>query len=142
MSGFVDRLKALFGATPPPPGDDYRFIYVYLPEPLAPDEREGRYGDPLNAELRLAGLGEVSGGGALLAAPDAEGRQAIIYAGVDVDATDLDGALALLRQHLPELGCPPDTRLEYHDADADWQDVYDGATWRLRQPPTRHLGED
>ena len=59
-----------------------------------------------------------------------------------MDATDLDRARTLLREQLPKLGCPADTRLEYHDADADWQDEFDGATWRLRRPPTPHLGED
>ena len=109
------------------------FIYVLLPEPLPPFDRDARYGDPIDAELRLAGLGYVSGGGALLSAPAEDGSREIEYCGIDVEANDVDATRALLRLHLPELGCVAGTLLEY-EADAELQDEYDGANWHLARP--------
>lgn len=105
-------------------------VFVVLPGSIEPEAREQRFGDPLDAELRLAGVGYVSGGGSLLSGPDKNDRREIIYAGVDVDTLDVDAARELLRAHLPELGCPDCTRVQYDDR----QDRYDGARWHLEEP--------
>jgi hypothetical protein len=102
-------------------------IYIYLPEALEPEERGPRYGDWLDAELKLFGLGFVSGGGTLLA-EDEEGERAIISCGIDVDTSDVDAARALLREHLPDLGCPRGTELQYSEALCDH---FDGRHWAM-----------
>ncbi len=108
-----------------PPGLD--LVFVILPGPIDPEAREQRFGAPLDAELRLAGLGLVSGGGTMVS-EDEEGT--ILFAGVDVDTSDVAGARQLLREHLPELGCPDGTRLEF----GGLQDRFDGARWHLAEP--------
>ena len=102
--------------------DDLDFIYVLLAAAFEADVREVRFGDPLDAELRMAGIGFVSGGGELQSAPDDAGERSIIYCGVDIDTLDLDAARTLLRLNLPELGCPPETCVQFGDT----QDRYDG----------------
>ncbi|HEY5710849.1 MAG TPA: hypothetical protein VIT38_03045 [Allosphingosinicella sp.] len=112
-------------------------IYILLPEPLQPLDRGARYEDPLEAELGVAGLGFVSGGGSSLGDEKPDGSRDIAFCGIDVDAYDLAAARALLREHLPELGCITGTQLHYRDeADQPLQDEYDGAEWRLGQPRT------
>lgn len=106
------------------------FLFILVPGAIEPYERERRFGDPLDAELRIAGIGYVSGGGSLLSDLDDHGRRKIIYAGVDVETIDVEAARTLLRDHLPELQCPAGTRIQY----ADWQDYFDGADWQLEQP--------
>ncbi len=60
-------------------------IYILLPEPLQPLERGSRYEDPLEAELQLAGVGFVSGGGSSLGPEGADGSAEIEFCGVDVE---------------------------------------------------------
>ena len=113
------------------------FIYVVLPESLQPLDRESRYGDPLDAELALADVGFVSGGGSSLSDERADGSREIEYCGIDIDAFDVDAARELLRAHLPALGCVTGTQLQYCDAaDVPLQDDFDGTGWQLGQPRT------
>ena len=112
-------------------------IYILLPEPLQPLERGSRYEDPLEAELQLAGVGFVSGGGSSLGPEGADGSAEIEFCGVDVDAYDVDAALKLLRIHLLELGCVKGTQLQYRDElDVPLLDEYDGGGWKLGLPRT------
>jgi hypothetical protein len=112
-------------------------IYILLPEALQPLDRAARYEDALKAELGLAGLGYVSGGGSQLGEEKPDGSRDIEFCGIDVDAYDVGAARALLRRHLPELGCPAGTQLHYRDqADEPLLDEYDGAEWRLGLPRT------
>lgn len=125
-------LKGLMGQGKEP--EETALIYVMLPIPLEPDARETQFGVPLDAELRLAAIGYVSGGGTLQSAPDENGDCDIIHCGVDVDAVDIDAARELLRLHLPELGCPSGTALMYDAQGIALQDEYDGERWHLAQP--------
>lgn len=113
--------------------EETEFIYLLLPMQLEPDERQARFGDQLDAELRLAAVGYVSGGGQLLGAPDDEGEREVVYCGIDVDTVDVAAARALLWLHLPELGCPAGTCIQF----GDQQDRFDGATWCLSEPRDR-----
>ena len=74
----IDRLKGLLSHKP---AVSPELIFVRLPEPLEPNERGDRYEDPLNAELQLAGLGEVSGGGTQLSELRADGSRTIEWCG-------------------------------------------------------------
>ena len=115
--------------------DRTEFVYVMLPLQIEPDERQARFGDQLDAELRLAGIGYVSGGGQLLSAPDDAGEREVLFCGIDIDTIDIESTRELLRLHLPELGCPAGTCIQF----GDWQDRFDGATWGLSEPRDREM---
>jgi hypothetical protein len=91
----------------------------------------------IDAELRLAGLGCSEGGGTMLSVEDEDGESEILFCVCDVDATDVDGARALLRLHLPELGCPEGTLIQYGE---NLEDRYDVNDWELAQ--LRTIDED
>jgi len=110
-------------------------IFIQIPEELDPEDRETRYGEPLDAALRVAAVGFVSGGGTLYDAPDEDGERDIIFSGVDADVYDIDTGRALLRTELIALDCPADTKLEFARADGHWHDVFDGTGWRLAVRP-------
>ncbi len=134
---FFERLKSLLGFRPEAEAMETELIYVYLPESLDPADRGDRYEDALQVELRMAGLGNVSGGGSSLGDELEDGTRPIEFCGIDVDVTDVDAGRALLRDHLPGLGCPPGTALQYRKGDRPLQDEYDGVGWILAQPRDR-----
>jgi hypothetical protein len=113
--------------------DDVDYISVIVPGDLDAFDRHYRFSVHIDAELRLAGLGCSEGGGTLFGEADDDGESEILFCVLDVDATDVDGARALLRLHLPELGCPEATLIQYGD---DLEDRYDGKGWLLAQPRT------
>jgi len=129
----VQKLKGLLVRKPPKPADT-ELIYVYLPGSVEPIDRGALFEDPLNEELQLKGLGEVSGGGTQLGEEKADGSCDIEFCGIDVDTTDVSGARELLREQLVLLGCPPGTQLHYREGGRPLQDAYDGRTWALGGP--------
>jgi hypothetical protein len=139
-SGLIDHLKALPPQKRVNPGNT-EFIYIYPPLPFEPDEREDRFGEAIDVELRLKELGYVSGGGSLLSEENPDGSHDIEWCCIDVDATDVSGARALLRQLLPSLDCPVGTAIQYRQAGRPRQDEFDGAKWQIDRPrETTHLG--
>lgn len=131
--GWLDALKQL-ATKPRATPTETELIYIRLPEPLEPLDRSARYGDPLDAELQLAGLGYVSGGGSLLSDEDEQGERHIIFSGIDVDTTAVDAARRLLRQHLPALGCKAGSELQYRRNGTPRLDRYDGTGWQIDLP--------
>ena len=96
-----------------PASEDALFVYVRIPAPIPPLERGERFEDPLNSALQKAQLGEVTGGGTGLSAPDAHGRHGIEYCGIDVDLYDPVKGIPFLREELVRLKVPRGTVLEY-----------------------------
>ncbi|MBW8752968.1 MAG: hypothetical protein JF595_02270 [Sphingomonadales bacterium] len=80
----------------------------------------------------MAGMGCSGGGGTLYCdSQDEQGGEAeICYCLLDVDATDIDGARAVIRQHMPELGIPAGTLVQWDE----FEDHFDGEGWKLRRP--------
>lgn len=113
--------------------DDVDYMSVIVPGDLDPFDRLYRFSIHIDAELRLARLGCSVGGGTMFSEEDEDGESDILFCVCDVDATDVDGARALLRLHLPELGCPEGTLIQYGE---DIEDRYDGQDWALAQPRT------
>lgn len=113
--------------------DDVEYMTVIVPGNLDPFDRHYRFSIHIDAELRLTGLGCSVGGGTLMSEEDEDGESEILFCVCDVDATDVDGARALLRLHLPELGCPEGTLIQYGDA---LEDRFDGNHWILSLPRT------
>jgi len=60
--------------------------------------------DPLDEALSQAGVGEVTGGGSGMG-----------ICNVDVDATDFDAALSIIRAVLAELEVAPSTQINYYN---------------------------
>jgi len=114
--------------------DDVIYMTVVIPGDLDPFDRHYRFSVHIDAELRLTGLGCSIGGGTLYwdqDPDDADPDEAEIACTIlDVDATDVDGARMLLRLHLPELGAPTGTLVQY----GDLEDRYDGEAWHLGRP--------
>lgn len=131
---FIERLKALLKPNAVVPRAPTELIYVYLPGDLDPLDRGARYEDALDNELKLAGIGYVSGGGSSLGDEREDGTRPIEFCGIDIDVTDIDAGRALLRDMLPGLGCPPATALWYRENDQPLMDAYDGAHWTLALP--------
>jgi hypothetical protein len=92
----------------------------------------------LDAELQLARVGHVSGGGSCYALDsedeDDDEPQAALFCGIDVDAADIDAARAILRDHLPDLGCPAGTCVQYRKHDQPLEDRFDGIGWTIGRP--------
>jgi hypothetical protein len=108
--------------------DDVESMTVVIPGDIDPFERHYRYSVFVDAELRLARIGCSVGGGTLWWDKDEEDEaDEIAYCILDVDATDVDAVRALLRLHLPELGCPEGTLIQFEGL----EDRYDGAEWHL-----------
>jgi hypothetical protein len=108
----------LVGCRPTPTADQAaprkaQFVFVRIPEQIQPVERGAKYEDPLDAALKKERVGEVSGGGTQLSAPDADGKKSIEWVGVDVDLTDFEKGMPILKRELLRLGAPAATVLEY-----------------------------
>jgi hypothetical protein len=113
--------------------DDCSYMTVVIPGDIDPFERHYRFSVHIDAELRLEGLGCSVGGGTLYweaYETDEEVAPEIACCILDVDATDVDGARELLRMHLPELGAPAGTLVQY----AEYEDRFDGVIWHLDEP--------
>jgi hypothetical protein len=114
--------------------DIEQFIYVKIPAPIQPLERGTRFEDPIDAALGPEGLGHVSGGGSLLGDALPDGTRPIEFCGIDIDATDKDAVLEILRKLLPTLGLPLASELHYTSAGAKLQDRFLGAGWAIAEP--------
>ncbi|MDT8759274.1 hypothetical protein MZO42_11250 [Sphingomonas psychrotolerans] len=112
----------------------YEPMLVVVPGDLDPFDRHYRFSIHIDAELRLAGLGCSTGGGTLYRnvdfESDEEGEDEIVSTILDVEATDVDGARALIRLHMPELGAPEGTLVQY----GEYEDRFDGERWHLGEP--------
>ena len=105
--------------------DSSLFVFIKIPESLEPVEREEKYEQALEQTLMSTGLGELTGGGAMLSAPDVEGNRKIEWCGIDVEIFDLEG-VELIRAELKRLGAPKGTMLEYTlDGISLEKDIYD-----------------
>ncbi len=136
--GFLDKLRSWFSsgdsrdhADEGEPFDPGLFVYVKIPADIQPMDRGEWFEDKIEPVLAETGLGTVSGGGSSLSDPDAEGRRTIEYCGLDIDVTDLEPALALLRDLLPQLPIVPGTELQYTRDGRMLRDVYVDGAWSI-----------
>jgi hypothetical protein len=84
------------------------FVFVKVAESIQPLDRGTKYEDPLDAALKAAKLGEVTGGGSSLSK-----EKKIEWVGVDIELTDVIKGVPFLRRKLFELGAPKGSTLEY-----------------------------
>jgi hypothetical protein len=84
-------------------------VFAKIRDHVLPMERGAKYERPLHEALHTRGFGIVTGGGTQMSR---DGSQ-VEWVGIDIDLSDLDGALAFTRDYLRELGAPPGSVLEY-----------------------------
>jgi hypothetical protein len=89
------------------------FVFVKIPEEILPLDRGEKYEDPLDASLKKAKLGEVTGGGTQLGKEKPNGKKSIEWVGVDVELSDFEHGLPFLKSELKRLGAPIGTTLEF-----------------------------
>ena len=102
------RQETLLGIAEGARGRGRFFFYVRIPGDIQPMERGERFDDPLQAALETEDLGEVSGGGSQLAGRGKE----IEFCGLDVEVTDRERGLQVIRDVMRRLGAPPGTVIE------------------------------
>lgn len=111
-----------------------RFVYIMIPGDIQPLERGERFEDPLEDVLRAKDLGHVSGGGSQMAEPYPDGRPRVEFCGLDVDVTDRDEALRVIRETMVALRAPIGTELHYTDNGAALLDRLADGTWHRGLP--------
>jgi hypothetical protein len=83
------------------------FFYIRIPGNIQPIERGERFEDPLQAALDKEKLGEVTGGGSQMG----EGKT-VEFCGLDVEVTDRDRGLQIIREVMRRLDAPSGTVIE------------------------------
>lgn len=122
--------------------DIEQFIYVRIPGHIEPIER-GEIEDRIEPLLRETNLGEISGGGSQLGDARPDGTRPIEFCGIDIDTTDRNAALELLRSLLPTLDMPAGTELHYTRQGIRLLDRYVANGWELELSRTQlHPGFD
>ena len=84
-------------------------INVKINESISTDDRGTKYDDPLGAALKDGNLGEVVGGGNSV---NKAGK--VEWAGIDLEVTDVQKSLPVIKQKLIDLGAPKGSTIEYH----------------------------
>ncbi len=84
------------------------FVFAKIQDRVQPIERGTKYEDPLDAALKQAKFGEVTGGGSSLTK-----ENTIDWVGVDIELVNLTDALAFTKKKLRELGAPKGSVLEF-----------------------------
>src|SRR5437660_2752478 len=108
------------------------FVFVRIPESLEPVERAAKYEDALEESLAASGVGVLTGGGAMLSAPDGDGHRDIEWCGIDIELCEFDAGLKLLRTELHRLDAPKGTVLEYTlDGISYQRDIYEPDAYDL-----------
>jgi hypothetical protein len=139
--GIFDTIRSLLGGgkSPEPPKQSFdveSFIYIKMPGNIQPMERGELFEDKIDPVLARDNLGTVSGGGSLLSDPRPDGTRVVESCGIDIDVTDLDRALEVLRGLLPQLDAPLGTELHYTQGGAKLQDALTSSGWQLEQSRT------
>ncbi len=84
------------------------FVFAKIQDTVQPIERGSKYEDPLDAALKKANLGEVTGGGSMLTK-----EKQIDWVGIDIELVNLSAALDFTKKKLRELGAPKGSVLEF-----------------------------
>lgn len=116
--------------------DPEHFVYVKTLDPVGPTDRGREYEDALEEMLAARGLGEISGGGSQLGENEPDGTPTIAFCGIDIDASDREAVVALLRDRLPSLGAPVGTEIHYTSEGERLQDELRSSGWATGLPRT------
>jgi hypothetical protein len=106
-----------------------QFIYIKIPGAIQPSDRSDIFEGPIDMALASGKLGHVSGGGTLLGRTRPDGIRPIEFCGIDINTTDRETALKVLRNLLPALCVPLGTELHYTAEGIRLQDRFLGTEW-------------
>jgi len=109
------------------------FVYVKIPADKDPDLQDLLRDDAIDQALRAGGAGLVLGWGSSLGDVRADGSRPIAFHRIDIQATDLEQARAVLRDTLPPAGAPTGTEIHFTQDEQARQDVYAVSGWQLGQ---------
>ena len=113
-----------------------QFVYVKIPGDVGPIDRGTLFENPIDSALAIGSLGAVLGGGSSLGEERSDGTRPIEFCGIDIDTTNRDGALSILRTLLPSLNAPIGTELHYTVGSERLQDELSPEGWLLSKPRT------
>src|SRR5215510_5244764 len=85
-----------------------QLVIAHIAEHIQPLDRVDRYEDPVNKALEELKFGQVTGGGTQFTK---EGE--ILFGDLELDLTEPEAALPILRRLLEELGAPAGSFFEY-----------------------------
>jgi hypothetical protein len=106
---FLGALMALASAQMAVAGSEVTFfVFARIQDTVQPAERSTKYEEPLDAALKTAKFGEVTGGGSMLSK-----QKTIEWVGVDIELVNLTDALDFTKKILRQLGAPKGTVLEF-----------------------------
>jgi hypothetical protein len=88
--------------------DKITSVAAKINEPVSSNDRATKYEEPLDAALKEAKVGEVTGGGNSMT----KGGK-IEWAGIDIEINDVQKGIPLIKQKLLDLGAPKGSSLEY-----------------------------
>lgn len=93
------------------------FIVLTIVPGVQPVDREEKYGDPLNELLQQNNVGEVTGGGTMLSAPDENGSQTPEFSDVEIEMNshNVDGLKTLI-DAMRKLNFPENTQIQLWDS--------------------------
>lgn len=89
--------------------DQSTLIVARIAEHVEPIVRGERYEDPLDAQLRATGLGEVTGGGTAFSHDGG-----IAFGDIDIEVTDIAASIPLITDVLSRQGAAIGSYLQYH----------------------------
>jgi len=93
------------------------FIILTIRPGVEPQERESRYGDPIDNLLKEKGLGEVTGGGTMLNNPDENNKQTFEFSDVEIEmASHSKKGLEVLLEGLKKNNFPENTEIMLWDS--------------------------
>ena len=96
------------------------YLYVEIPDSVGPIERGEKYEDPIEDVLSENSLGEVTGGGTMLATD-----KSIKYVGLDVTVYDLDKSLPIIAAELRKIGAPKGTVIHFSEEGSTPFDIWE-----------------
>lgn len=106
------------------------FFYVKLPVGPKLADREHFFHEGLESALAAQNVGSVLGWGDSLSHTDASEPARLAFHRVDIEITDFEPALTLLRRILETLGAPVDSEIHYTVDGTALQDVFSSTGWR------------
>ncbi len=100
------------------------YILVTVRPGINPDERESKYGDPLNSILKESNVGEVTGGGTMLNKPDANGNKSLEFSDVEIQMNSRGKeGLQILLDGLKKFNFPENTEIQVWDSDLNFSSI-------------------
>jgi hypothetical protein len=110
--------------------DPMNFLYLKIPVARHSSHQIHQLADKLDQVLREHRLGAVAGWGNSLGDALPDGSRPVAYTRIDVDVSDLQLAVAQLRENLASFGAPAGTQIHYTVDGRHRKASYSDSGWR------------